>query len=439
MLILARSDLRGMADDAQVLVVGAGIAGLSAARALADAGVRVALLEARERVGGRVLTRRAWGFPVELGAAWLGGASRNPLADRLREVGGEAAPWDWKEGALFTADGHRWPEERVREAARRFGEVARRLQEMQRDASPADDQADALERVLDERGETGEMRAALRWWGEMQLGMFQGADADRLSLAAYGQEEDMPGDDALATGGLDRVVERMREGLDVRLGVRVLRVRHGRQGVVVEADRGTFRAPRAIVTLPLGVLQAGDVAFDPPLPARKREALARLGVSLMDKVVMRFPRVAWPDARRFGILDEPRAEFVSLAPALGEPVLALLTKTLRSREDESDDDAKAVARAMRLLRRMVPDAPDPVDSLVTRWDRDPFSRGSYVHVPLGASVEDHDALAEPVEDRLFFAGDATSRSYPGTMEGALREGQRAARECLRAFDISRAP
>lgn len=243
----------------------------------------------------------------------------------------------------------------------------------------------------------------------------------------------MPGDDALAMGGLDRLVEAMLRGVDVRFGARVVALRREGPGVLARcADGRTFRAARAIVTLPLGVLRSGDVAFDPPLPARHREALGRLGVSLMDKVVLRFERVFWPPARRLGILDEPRAEFVDLSRDLGAPVLALLTKTIRAEADEARSDDEAVAEAMRLLRRMLPDAPDPTDALVTRWARDPFARGSYVHAPPGASGEDPDALAEPIDGRVFLAGDATSRQHPGTMEGAWREGRRAAQACLRA-------
>jgi lysine-specific histone demethylase 1 len=95
-------------------------------------------------------------------------------------------------------------------------------------------------------------------------------------------------------------------------------------------------------------------------------------------------------------------------------------------------DAEVVAWTMRLLRRMLPDAPDPTATLVTRWASDPLARGAYCHVPPGARVEDYDALARAV-GRLHFAGDATSRANPGTTQGALDSGRRAAREALAAL------
>lgn len=419
-------------NDPDILVVGAGIAGLAAARSLREAGARVVVLEARERVGGRVLTDRSLGAPVDLGAAWLGAASRNPLVDLVEREGGRTAAWDWGDAVLFDEEGKPLPREDLAQARAVFDELTRLLKARQARGGPDESQAAAVSSLLDAMPLEPAQRRAVRWWASMNLGMFQGADLAGLGLRAYGAEEDMPGDDRSVPTGLGAWVETLARGLDVRLGQKVRRIRQG-ASVEVETQSGFFVARRAIVTLPLGVLRAGDVAFEPHLSERKRAAAERLGVSLMDKVVMRFERVFWPaKERRFGLVDETSAEFVDLSRDAGEPLLALVTKTSRARMDEARSDAQAVAEAMRLLRRIFPDAPSPVAALVTRWSRDPHARGAYVHTPPGAGEEDYAALGAP-EGRLHFAGDASSRDLPGTTWGAWQEGHRAARECARAL------
>ncbi|MEA3201965.1 MAG: hypothetical protein QOE90_3393 [Thermoplasmata archaeon] len=418
--------------DADVLVIGAGVAGLSAARLLADAGQRVVVLEARDRVGGRCVTDHTLGAPVDLGAAWLGSASENPLVDLVASAGGRTRAWDWSSTTLFDAEGHAMPEDEVARVRDVFDEVVRLLESRKSRGLPEHDQAQAVDALLDAMPLAPGRRAAVRWWASMQLGMFQGADLRTLSVNAYGAEEDMPGDDRSVPTGLGAWAVTLAEGLDVRLAHRVSRVRQTDEGVEAETDHGTFRARRAIVTLPLGVLRASAVAFEPPLSARKLDAAKRLGVSVMDRVVLRFPRVFWPPTRRFGIVDEPKAEFVDLARDAGVPLVALLTKTTRAEMDEARTDHQAVNEAMRLLRRMIPDAPDPTHAIVTRWARDPYARGSYVHTPPGATGQDYATMGE-AEGRLHFAGDATSQELPGTTWGAWKEGKRAAREALRAL------
>lgn len=418
--------------DPDVLVVGAGIAGLAAAQELGAHGVRAVVLEARGRVGGRVVTDSSLGLPVDLGAAWLGAANENPLTPLAEAAGARLHLTDWERADLHDADGRALPREHVASIAESWKRVQGELEARKKGAFRGVSLAEALEPAIHAAGIPPRDAAGVRWWASMILGMFQAAELDDLSLAAYGEEGDLPGDDKLVASGLEPLVARLAQGIDVRFHARVRRIEHDGQGVRVETDDRRFHARRALVTLPLGVLKQGDVTFDPPLPEKKLGAMTRLGVGLMDKIVLRFRDPFWPpEAHRVGHLGDHGLEFVSLLPPTGAPVLVGLTRARRALALEALPDAEVVADAMRALRHMYgPDVPEPEGALVTRWASDPYARGAYVHLPPGASPEDHDTLARSVEDRLFFAGEATSRAHPGTVEAAYLSGRRAAREIL---------
>ncbi len=202
---------------------------------------------------------------------------------------------------------------------------------------------------------------------------------------------------------------------------------------VATAEQAYF-ADRVVVTLPLGVLKRGDVAFDPPLPAGHLGAIARIGNGLLNKIVLAFPRGFWPaEAHYLRALSETRdnaaPEIVSMQPHVNQPVLVALVGGSAAQRIEMLPDAAQVDLVMQALRRMFGNAiPRPVDTRVTRWSRDIYARGAYSFLPVGASVADHAALSRPVAGRLFFAGEAATTDHPSYAHGALLGGRRAAME-----------
>jgi monoamine oxidase len=421
-----------------VVIVGAGIAGLVAARLLRADGIAVVVVEARDRIGGRIDTIDLAGAPVDVGAAWIHGRGGNPVAAMADGYGVATRPHAYEPVALWDATEGRFAgdDELTTALAREEGLLA------------------ALPSLQAELGEQASMQAAIdahvaalalgpraERYARLILEQYMlevdyGGPTARTSLAIFDEDEFYGYDDHVVVGGYRSLLAPLAEGLDVRLASPVTRVVVAADEARVELAGGeVLRADRVIVTVPLGVLQAGGIAFAPALPAAKREAIARLEMGSLEKVILRWDAAFWPKTPDAAWLfaGTTRGEFpliFDLSAAAGAPTLALLHGGARAREALGAlDDAALVERARAVLAAVLGVAvPPPVAAHVTRWRDDPYSRGSYSFPALGQSLDDFDALAAPVGDRLLFAGEATSRTTFGTVHGAVlsavREAQR---------------
>jgi monoamine oxidase len=183
-------------------------------------------------------------------------------------------------------------------------------------------------------------------------------------------------------------------------------------------------------------LKQGRVKFEPGLTDEKIASIGRLGVGTMNKIALRFSKPFWPeDAYRLGLFNsstENLIEYLPMTPYSGEPVIVGLTRGRHARSLETAKKEDVVQQALTDLKFMfgssVPHS--AVESVVTSWYSDEFSRGAYSHVAPGASFADYRTLAKPLGERIFFAGEATHATYPGTVHGAYLSGERAANEIV---------
>ena len=387
------------------------------------------VLEARDRIGGRVWTDRSLGFPVDLGASWIHGIEDNPISGLADQAGAGRFTTDEEEEVLLDASGE-VSDDRL-ERYESLGEGLLEMFEDLKDASTTTSLQDVLDQYLATRSLSLDERSGLDRMILSNVVLPMGEELSSLSLAALEEDEGFDGDDQLFPGGYDQIPVYLSAGLNIQLGKRVTAIAHTSTGVTVTAGGDTIAGTRVIVTLPLGVLQKNDIVFSPALPATKREAIQSLRMAVLDKIVLQFPNRFWPeDAHYVNFLADQRnapATFLNLDLPTGIPALLGFTGGDNARNLEDLPDADLTQLTMTTLRTMFGSSvPDPVGTARTRWHNDPFSGGSYSAVPPGGEMSDYDIIAEPVANRLFLAGEATTSVYPSTVHGAFISGEREA-------------
>ena len=417
--------------EAQVLVLGAGISGLAAARTLTDKGVSVIVLEARDRIGGRMWTDSSLGLPHDLGASWIHGVKGNPIADLAKRFGIQTAVTDYDNGIVYDSTGNELSEDEYLEIEDLFESIYDEVAQMQEDTDNDMPLQQAFDQVLSQMDLSAEELHRLQFYIQGEFALEAGADPDHLSLWEWDQDEEFSGDDVVFPQGYNQITDGLAKGLDIRLGVMVTGISYGADGVDVETSSGTFGGEKAVVTFPLGVLKQAAVKFDPPLPESKQSAIDRLDMGVLNKVYLKFPEVFWDEEfEGIAYMGEQVGEWcdwLNFAPYIGEPVLMAFHGGAKGYALEELSDDEIIAGAMKTLRVIYGDSiPEPDGFLITRWGKDPLAFGSYSHIPPFASGEDYDAMFEPVDDVLYFAGEATSREYPATVHGAYLSGLNAA-------------
>lgn len=425
------ASLTRAAPGLRVAVVGAGMAGLAAVDRLARAGVETVLVEARDRIGGRVWTAAPG---IDLGASWIHGPVGNPLVPLAEAAGVGRFSFVWDRYTYFE-DGKALAGAEAREIDRLYQRLHRHaLREGRRAGNGA-----RLSRAVASfrRDLPPSLRSRLGhvvnsyWTHEFA------ADPERLSLGWFDEGANLRGRDQLVPSGYAGLFDALRDADEIHLGRPVRTIRHGSGGIVLETDSGNLSADAAIVTVPLGVLKRGEPAFDPPLGGGHELAIRRLGMGTLDKIHLRFPRVAWPRTiHAFGRLHRSGlwAEWVNFVPVTGEPVLMGFNGGRLAERLERKSDAAILASAMDALRGTFGRSfPSPVEVRITRWHSDPWSRGSYSSLAPGSTPRDRRALATPVHPRLLLAGEACSVESPAMVHGAFKSGLSAAETLLRTL------
>lgn len=414
------------------------MAGLAAARRLRDAGREVIVLEARQRLGGRLFTSTQWAdAPLDVGATWIhGDGPGNPVSDLARRAGARLAQTNFGRDQAYEYDGRRLDAAGAAQLESLRTNIRKAISDYQR--SDIDTGLrDAVYRGLGYSTRSALEQQRIDYLINTTYEHEYSGDAGQLSALWFDSDARYEGAESLFLDGYKVLAEFLAKGLDVKLGHIVQSISHDAQGVTVQTSQGSFRGEAVVVTLPLGVLQSGQVSFDPPLPSRKALAINKLGMGVLNKCFLRFPAAFWDtnaDWLNYIPSHEQNgqwAEWVSLARPTGQPILLGFNAAAVGLTMESWTDQAIVASAMRTLRTMFgAGIPDPVSWQISRWASDPFARGAYSYNKLGSTPGMRDDLAAAVGRVLYFAGEATDPRYFQSVHGAYLSGQRAAAEVL---------
>ncbi len=423
---------RALTTRADVLVLGAGMAGIACATELQKRGYRVIVLEARHRIGGRIWTDHSLGSPLDLGGAWIAGIDGNPLTKLAKSARMTMKATDWNTSVLY-ARGKPLTDQQIDAADELFEAVLKQVETIKTAVNDDANLATAIDQASVELLGNDVISSAVRWQLWSLIESEYGESAHQLALRSWNEDDEWPGEHVLLEQGFGAIVAQLAAHLDIRPGHVVRTVSQHARGVTVQTTQRHFSADLAICTLPLGVLKSGTVRFEPALPARQRTAIKRLASGALNKIVLKFPSVFWPEAAHtFARVDsdaQARCEFYNLFPLHRQPILVALVAGTFSRKLETLPDAAVFDAILDDLRAIFgKNIPRPDGAIRTRWASDPFAGGSYSVVPPGASLTDLEVLAIPGGPSVFMAGEATVSDFPGSVHGAYRSGLRAARQ-----------
>lgn len=411
-------------EDTDVAIIGAGAAGMAAARQLQASGLRAVIFEARNRVGGRTFTdSTALDRPFDFGAHWIHVPDINPMTQHATTKGHKLIRSD-PEDATFFRDGSAVPEapQLIDKAGERM-EGRSRLPLMFGQDRPlsAMVRQDQWERIA----------AAIQGIG-MAVEPHEISLRDLASLAE--------GPDVMVEAGYGALVATLSEGLDIRLSSLVESVRWGRNArVELEGSFGKATARACIVTVPTALLARGAPRFDPPLPQRTQNAFENLPLGNFEKIGMRLSRPLHGFTEYSMDLDITlggRAHALHLSPDRKLATVLATGDCARGLLNEGPRAAEAFGR--EVLARLAGQEAQVEAIVTTNWRDDPYALGSYSHSRVGQfrARKDYD---EPVGDCIFFAGEAGSGSQAVTVGGAVLSGQRAARNSATAIRARSAP
>lgn len=432
--------------ETDVIILGAGIAGITAARELNQQGVQCILLEARDRIGGRIHTVHHWGTATDLGASWIHKIDNNPLVNLVQEYNIPVLPTHYshdndfsmlESATIFDGQGKKMNHARFLRAVKQIKEFKTHLDQH----TPSHDERFSVQDALREYTKTHSMNSdslALLVHINGDTGEYEnGANiADTSYKVALNTQSSTSGVDVIFTHGYSQLLSQLTQHLPIFLNQIVTKVVHDSEGVTVYTQGNRqYKGKYLISTLPLGVLKSNTVQFIPELPKEKKEAIQRIGMGVYNKAYLLFDKVFWNKKSEWILFLSKKKnshedfEVMNYFLRSKRPILVVFTTGDFAQSLEKQDDQHIIDRIMTTLRKTYgPQTPYPTSFLITRWGTDPFAKGSFSYPRIGSSNKDYALLAKPVNNRLFFAGEATSMTDPSTVTGAYLSGIRAAKE-----------
>jgi len=417
--------IRSRAQDiagTKVIVIGAGLAGLAAAKQVQAQGADVIIFEAGSHIGGRVRTDRSLGAPFELGAGWIHGPSRqNPTQQLATQVNARTYVTDDDSLEVFDPQGNALSDaqyERLDELHQYLKEILfyplRPGQHSVEDALTLIDP----DIVSDPLG---------RWILSAYFEFSIGAGINDISVANGFEANSFDGADVILTEGYDSIIAPLAAGLDIRLNTSVSEIWYDEDGVEVDGEAADY----VICTVPLGVLKAGKITFEPPLPRDLRDAIDQIGFGSVTKIAMKFPEPFWDTGTQyFGMMTEPKGRWnywLNYRTFSDENILLGLSVGDYAPFADRMSKAAMTEDALDVLRSVWGDKVGvPAAIRTTHWSQDPHFLGAYSYSQAGGSIAQFRAFEKPVSNRVVFAGEHTQFDHLGTTHGALMSGRRAA-------------
>jgi monoamine oxidase len=415
----------------KIAVIGAGVAGLAAAKKLKEIGFVVTVFESQDKIGGRIRSNRTLGLPFDEGASWIHGAGRNPIKDIASSAGATTFVTNDDSVEVYDIDGSLYTDAVIESTETAYNSALVSVQD-------AGTQNTSFQTVFDNLFPN---RSSDRLWKFMLSSYLEfdtAADMSDLSSIDFDDDELFSGDDQLITNGYDKVTDYLGLGLDVRLNQAVQSINYSGTKVNIATATESLEFDFVVVAVPLGVLKNNRIAFTPALPTNKQAAITTTQMGVVNKFLLTWDTPFWDISLQYiGFTPNTKGAFnYFLNYRTFSNHNALLTFTFGdyATASESMNDADITAEIMSNLRAIYgSNVPAPTQMLRTRWASNPHAFGSYSFPTNGARSSNFDELASSINSKVFFAGEHTNKDYRGTVHGAYLSGIREADNIIDLF------
>lgn len=410
-----------------VIIIGAGISGLAAAKKLKEKGSNVIVLEAQDKVGGRLRTNRTLGVGFDEGASWIHGINGNPITALAQQAGMNTYQTIDDSRKSFDTGG-------VLRSATTYDNAEDELYSILNSMMNNGSSSQSFETVFNNLYPS---KANDRLWKFLlsTYVTFDCGDLNNLSSLLYNEGEEFGGIEKIATNEYDTIANYLANGINIQLNQRVSKIDYSTDKAKVTHNGTITEADYVLVTVPLGVLKSGNIQFVPTLPTAKQTAIQKVGMNCVNKFLLTWNTAFWDDVQYISYTPEIRDKFNYFVNVkkFHPSVNALMTFAYADygRQTETMTDAQVIDEIMFHLKDIYGNSiPNPTNMLRTKWQTNENSFGAYSYTAVGTEMRHFDDLAEEVDDKLFFAGEHTEADYFSSVHGAYLSGIREANKII---------
>lgn len=422
--VLAACRQQNVGLNKSVIVIGAGISGLAAAKKLKEQAFNVTVLEAQDRVGGRLRTNRDLGVPFDEGASWIHGVKNNPITTLASQAGAKTTLANDEDIISYDLGGIKRTDSAYSAAEDKlYNDVLKNLK-----TSGSLDKS--FETVFNSRYP---QYANDRLWRFLLSAFvtFDLGDLDKVSSLYYDEGEEFGGDEHFIVDGYDKIPQFLAQGLDVKLNERISKIDYSQSKIKITSDKGVYEADYVIVSVPLGVLKNKSIEFSPALPTAKQTAIQKVGMNCVNKFILTWNTSFWDDVQYISYTPDIKDKFNYFVNVkkIHPSVNALMTFAYAdyARQTEAMTDSDIITEIMKHLKDIYgSNIPQPTKMLRTKWQSNINSFGGYSYTAVGTEMRHFTDLSDAINNQVFFAGEHTHTEYWSTAHGAYLSGIREA-------------
>jgi monoamine oxidase len=408
-----------------VLIIGAGIAGLAAAKKLKDKGFTVIVFESQEKIGGRLRTDRSLGIAFDEGASWIHGPNGNPISKLASQAGANTYLTDDDNLAVFDNNGTAYSETFLDSQYTEFENALNAV-------LGAGTKRQSFQTIFNSLYPTQANNRLWKYMLSAYLEFDTGGDISKLSSKHFYDDEAFRGKDVIVTNGYDKVANLLGQGLDIRLNSRVTEINYTATKSLVKVNGNSIEADYVIVSVPLGVLKNNSISFQPSLPALKLSAIQNIQMGNVNKFLFIWNTPFWDtNIQYIGYTPDTKGKFnyfmnmMKFLPTINGLMTFAFGNYATVTETMTDDqiNSEVMAQLKTIYGNSIP---NPTTMLRTKWGQNINTFGAYSFATNGTTSADFDTMATEINNKLFFAGEHTERDYRGTVHGAYLSGIREA-------------